>query len=81
MQGLLLDSYQNPTDENSRNSTKELIDKIVEQRDSGYPARDYPFWRNYFGDEEETMKTMSIENAREWWNKLVHNGYERIMTP
>ena len=53
IQGLLRDSYQNTTDENSRNSTKELIDKIVEQRDSGYPARDYPFWRNYFGDEKE----------------------------
>ena len=53
IQGLLRDSYHNTTDENSRNSTKELMDKIVEQRDSGYPARDYPFWRNYFGDEKE----------------------------
>ena len=32
-------------------------------------------------NQEETMKTMSIENAREWWNNLVHNGYERIITP
>jgi len=54
IQGLLRDSYNNMTDENSRNSTMELMDKIVEQRDSGYPARDYPFWRNYFsGDEKE----------------------------
>ena len=32
-------------------------------------------------DKEETMKGMSIENARAWWNNLVVNGYERIMTP
>ena len=51
--GLLWDSYINATDENSANSTKALYDKIKQQRDSGYPARDYPFWRNYFGDEEE----------------------------
>ena len=29
---------------------------------------------------EETMKAMSIQNARDWWNKLVREGYERIMT-
>ena len=50
IQGLLWDSYTNTTDDNSRNSTKALWDKIREQRDSGYPARDYPFWRNYFED-------------------------------
>jgi len=53
IQGLLRDSYNNTTDENSRNSTKELFDKIVYQRDCGYPAKDYPFWRNYFIGEEE----------------------------
>ena len=38
----------------------------------------------YIDDEwnqEETMKGMSIENARAWWENLVHNGYERITTP
>ena len=38
----------------------------------------------YIDDEwnrEETMKAMSVENARAWWNTLVHNGYERILTP
>jgi len=38
----------------------------------------------YIDDEwnqEETMKGMSVQNARDWWNKLVHNGYERILTP
>ena len=53
IQGLLRDSYHNTTDENSRNSTKVLMDKIVDQLYSGYPAKDYPFWRNYFGDEEK----------------------------
>ena len=53
IQGLLRDSYNNTTDENSRNSTMTLMNKIADQRDSGYPARDYPFWRNYFGDEKE----------------------------
>ena len=28
-------------------------------------------------NKEETMKGMSIENARAWWNNLVHNGFER----
>ena len=32
-------------------------------------------------DKEETMKGMSIENARAWWKNLVHNGYKRVMTP
>ena len=38
----------------------------------------------YIDDEwnqEETMKGMSVQNARDWWNKLVHKGYERILTP
>ena len=38
----------------------------------------------YIDDEwnqEETMKGMSIENARAWWHKLVQKGYERILTP
>ena len=38
----------------------------------------------YIDDEwnqEETMKGMSIENARAWWDNLVHNGYERVLTP
>ena len=32
-------------------------------------------------DKEETMKGMSIENARAWWKNLVVNGYQRVMTP
>ena len=38
----------------------------------------------YIDDEwnqEETMKAMSVQNARDWWNKLVHKGYERVTTP
>ncbi len=32
-------------------------------------------------NQEETMKAMSVENARQWWHTLVHYGYERILTP
>ena len=32
-------------------------------------------------NQEETMKGMSIENARAWWNTLVNQGFERIRTP
>jgi hypothetical protein len=38
----------------------------------------------YIDDEwnqEETMKGMSVQNARDWWNTLVHKGYERVLTP
>jgi hypothetical protein len=38
----------------------------------------------YIDDEwnsEETMKGMSVQNARDWWKALVHKGYERILTP
>jgi hypothetical protein len=62
IQGLLRDSYDNTTDENSRNSTKALIDKLVDQRDSGYPASDYPFWRNYF--EEYKLKDVLVTNEQ-----------------
>ena len=49
-----------------------------------HPKGDIADVECYIDDEwnqEETMKGMSVENAREWWHKLVHNGYERIMTP
>jgi len=43
-------------DENGARRIGELLTKIREQRDSGYPAKDYPFWRNYFEDTTETNK-------------------------
>ena len=30
---------------------------------------------------EETMKGMSVQNARDWWKSLVNQGFERILTP
>ena len=54
IQGLLRDSYDNTIDENSKNSTMALMNKIQEQRDSGYPVKDYPFWRNYFNNNEDS---------------------------
>jgi len=38
----------------------------------------------YIDDEwnsEETMKGMSVQNARDWWKALVNQGFERILTP
>ena len=38
----------------------------------------------YIDDEwnsEETMKGMSVQNARDWWKALVHKGYEKVLTP
>ena len=38
----------------------------------------------YIDDEwnqEETMKGMSVQNARDWWKSLVNQGFERILTP
>ena len=48
IQGLLHDSVKQATDKNERNTLLALREKMVKQRDSGYPAKDYPFWRQYF---------------------------------
>ena len=50
IQGLLHDSVKQATDKNERNTLLALREKMVKQRDSGYPAKDYPFWRRYFDD-------------------------------
>ncbi len=41
------------TDGNSIRELTVLREKIAKQRDEGYPSKNYPFWRNYFGDEKE----------------------------
>ena len=56
IQGLLYEEVRRITDENSIRSLNELITKIQKQRDSGYPAKDYPFWRNYFEDASDETK-------------------------
>jgi len=56
IQGLLYEEARRITDENSVRSLNELRTKIQEQRDSGYPAKDYPFWRNYFEDASDETK-------------------------
>ena len=48
-----------------------------------HPKNDIADVECYIDDkwnQEETMKGMSVQNARDWWNKLVHKGYDRIMT-
>ena len=41
------------TDGNSIRELSVLREKIANQRDEGYPAKNYPFWRNYFEDGNE----------------------------
>ena len=53
IQGALGEIVALRTDGNSINELNVLREKIANQRDEGYPAKNYPFWRNYFGDEEE----------------------------
>ena len=53
IQSLLNDSVKQATDENERNTLLALREKMITQRDAGYPAKDYPFWRNYFEDTNE----------------------------
>jgi hypothetical protein len=47
-------------------------------------AKDIADVECYIDDEwnrEETMKGMSVQNARDWWHTLVNQGFERILTP
>ncbi len=60
IKGLLWDSYRNAPDVNSANMTKALYDKIQEQQESGYPAKDYPFWRQYFDDTTDTTTSKQV---------------------
>ena len=53
IQGVLGEVATLRTDGNSVRELEALKEKIAKQRDEGYPAKDYPFWRNYFGDEKE----------------------------
>ena len=49
-----------------------------------HPKDDIADVECYIDDEwnqEETMKAMNIQNARDWWKTLVNQGFERIMTP
>jgi hypothetical protein len=48
IQGLVREAIQNAPDENCRNSMTVLHNKLNDQLYSGYPAKDYPFWRKYF---------------------------------
>jgi len=53
IQGVLGEIVAMRTDGNTIRELNVLREKIAKQRDEGYPAKDYPFWRNYFGDEKE----------------------------
>jgi len=53
IQGVLGEVANMRTDGNSINELVSLRKKIAEQRDEGYPIKNYPFWRNYFEDGNE----------------------------
>ena len=53
VQGVLGEIVALRTDGNSIRELNVLREKIAKQRDEVYSAKNYPFWRNYFGDEEE----------------------------
>lgn len=46
IQSTLKEKAESLTDENSIRSLETLSTKLREQRDKGYPAMDYPFWKN-----------------------------------
>jgi hypothetical protein len=55
IQGVLGEIVAMRTDGNTIRELSVLREKIAKQRDEGYPAKNYPFWRNYFekGNENE----------------------------
>ena len=62
IQGLLGEVAKMRTDGNSINELNVLREKIAKQRDEGYPAKNYPFWRNYF--EETKLKDVLVTNEQ-----------------
>jgi len=52
IQGVLREVANMRMDGNTIRELVSLRKKIAKQRDEGYPAKNYPFWRNYFEDEE-----------------------------
>jgi hypothetical protein len=53
IQGVLGEIVAMRTDGNTIRELSVLREKIANQRDEGYPAKNYPFWRNYFEDGNE----------------------------
>ena len=62
IQGLLGEVAKMRTDGNSIKELNVLREKIAKQRDEGYPAKNYPFWRNYF--EETKLKDVLVTNEQ-----------------
>ncbi len=58
IQGVLGEVANMRTNGNSIKELNVLREKIAKQRDEGYPAKNYPFWRNYF--EETKLKNILI---------------------
>lgn len=62
IQGLLGEVAKMRTDGNTVRELSALREKIAKQRDEGYPAKNYPFWRNYF--EETKLKDVLVTNEQ-----------------
>ena len=45
IQWILKEKAESSTDENSIRELETLSTKLREQKDKGYPAMDYPFWK------------------------------------
>ena len=57
------------------------MDYVFIVRDSDREIMDVDCYIDEDWNQEESMKGLSIENARAWWGNLVHHGFERITTP
>ena len=58
IQGVLDEVCHMRTDGNTIRELMSLRKKIANQRDEGYPSKNYPFWRNYF--EETKLKDVLV---------------------
>ena len=59
----------------------QIMDYVFIVRDSDREIMDVDCYIDEDWNQEESMKGLSIENARAWWGNLVHHGFERILTP
>ena len=62
IQGLLGEVAKMRTDGNSVRELTVLREKIAKQRDEGYPAKNYPYWKKCF--EESKLKDVLVTNEQ-----------------
>ena len=62
IQGALGETVALRTDGNSIRELTVLREKIAKQRDEGYPAKNYPYWKKCF--EESKLKDVLVTNEQ-----------------